>query len=58
MKFSQFLGQFKRDRFIVMGIGFLLATLLIIRADFSHITPERQFEIERGRIVALMQVVL
>ena len=44
---------FKKDRLIIGLLGLIFCSIFIVRADFSHIVPEQQFVVERGRVVAI-----
>ena len=44
---------FKKDRLIIGFFGFIFCLFIVIRSDFSHITPEQQFIVERGRVVTI-----
>ena len=41
----------KKDRIIIGFLGLLLCLFIVNRSDFSHISNEEQFIIERGRVV-------
>ena len=45
--------HFKKDRLFIGMLGLIFCLFIIIRADFSHIAPEQQFVVERGRVVAI-----
>ena len=45
--------RFQKDRLFIGILGLIFCAILMIRADFSHIAPEQQFVVERGRVVAI-----
>lgn len=44
---------FKKDRLIIGLLGFIFCLFLVNRSDFSHIMPEQQFVVERGRVLTV-----
>jgi len=45
--------RFKKDRLFIGILGLIFCSILMFRADFSHIVPEQQFVVERGRVVTI-----
>ena len=45
--------RFKKDRLVIGILGLIFCSFIIVRADFSHIAPEQQFVVERGRVLAI-----
>lgn len=43
----------KKDRLVIGLLGVVFCLFIINRSDFTHITPEQQFMVERGRVVTV-----
>lgn len=51
--FKQKIFCFKKDRLVIGMFGLIFCTLIMIRADFSHIVPDQPFVVERGQVLAI-----